>query len=64
MIFEPKGTRLIAASLKNCFPKGIPTMVMHHKTPTIIQLNALNKPPKITHKILPIHPISVTPFRC
>ena len=52
MIFEPKGIRLIAASLKNCFPKGIPTIVMHQTHPQIKAVRAISQPKKIIQRML------------
>lgn len=33
MICAPKGIKETLANLKNCIPKGIPIMVIHHKIP-------------------------------
>lgn len=33
-IVAPNGIRASPANLKHCSPTGIPTIVMHHKTPT------------------------------
>ena len=40
----PKGANAKAAILKNCLPKGIPTMVMHHKTPFTAAVTAISQP--------------------
>lgn len=34
IICAPKGRKETLANLKYCIPKGIPTMVMHHKIPS------------------------------
>ena len=42
----PNGIRDRRASLKNCLPNGIPTMVMHHSNPTIRLPSAISHPKK------------------
>ena len=43
----PNGAKAKEANLKHCNPRGIPIIVMQHKTPAIIQESPLKKPPKI-----------------
>lgn len=44
LTFAPKGKRLSEASLKNCFPKGIPTIVTHQISPQTSALKAISQP--------------------
>ena len=48
MISAPKGIRESLASLKNCRPKGIPTMVTHKSAPMIRWPRAIHIPKKIS----------------
>lgn len=50
--FVPKGKRLMAASLKNCFPKGIPTIVMHQRSPERRAVSAISQPKMIIQRML------------
>lgn len=50
----PNGKRTNFANLKACKPNGIPTMVMHHKSPSEKYPTALTNPVNKNHKILPI----------
>ena len=59
MMSEPNGVRDNLAILKNCIPKGIPTIVIHQRSPKITFSKAIHIPKKISHKILPI--IDTTP---
>lgn len=43
-ILAPKGIRESRASLKNCFPKGIPTMVRHQSAPKARWPRAMGRP--------------------
>ncbi len=43
-IYAPKGARDNFAILKNCFPKGIPTIVMHHRQPSTKFPSAIHHP--------------------
>ena len=48
----PKGKRESFAILKNCFPHGIPMMVMHRTMPMIALPTAISRPPKMIHRRL------------
>ena len=52
-IYAPNGLSASFAILKNCFPKGIPTMVMHHKQP-------IRKLPRAIHHPLMRNQITFT----
>ena len=41
---DPKGANLSLATLKHCFPKGIPIMVTQRTAPTKMLTNARNPP--------------------
>ena len=45
----PNGMKESLAILKNCFPNGIPTIVMHHIQPTIRFPSAISHPKNIIH---------------
>ena len=49
----PNGKKDNRAILKHCNPTGIPTMVIHHKTPTRSQDRPCHNPPKINQIIFP-----------
>ena len=51
--FLPKGNMTIAASLKHCSPKGIPTIVKQRISPPIAYPRAANSPPKMSQIRLP-----------
>ena len=44
MILAPKGINDSLAILKNCFPNGIPMIVMHHRQPNAILPRAIAHP--------------------
>ena len=50
--FVPKGKRLMAASLTNCFPKGIPIIVMHQRIPQKSAVRAISQPKSAIQRIL------------
>ncbi len=45
----PTGASDSLASLKNCLPNGMPTMVMHHSSPKKKWVAASARPPKKNH---------------
>ena len=45
----PNGMKESLAILKNCFPNGIPTIVIHHIQPTIRFPSAISHPKNIIH---------------
>ena len=45
----PNGMKESLAILKNCFPNGIPTIVMHQMQPTIRFPSAISQPKNIIH---------------
>ena len=51
-ILAPNGVRASLAILKNCLPKGMPIMVMHHNIPVTILPRAIQSPKKISQMIL------------
>lgn len=57
MICAPNGVSDSFANLKNCFPNGIPMMVMHHSTPEKTQDKPLRNPPNISYRMFPNVPI-------
>lgn len=52
----PNGKKARPANLKHCIPMGIPTMVMHHTTPTSTQLRPCHMPPNRNHSAFPKQP--------
>ena len=44
MTAAPKGLNESLAILKNCFPNGIPTIVMHQRHPARKFINAIHQP--------------------
>lgn len=53
----PKGKNARDANLKHCVPMGMPTIVMHHKSPAAIQQIPCHIPPHKNHIKLPKQPI-------
>lgn len=51
-ISAPNGVSASFAILKNCFPKGIPTMVMHQSKPITRFPNAMGIPKKMSQMML------------
>lgn len=60
-ILLPNGQKDMTANLKHCKPYGIPTIVIHHKTPDRIQAIPLKKPPNINQQMLPNNLICLYP---
>ena len=54
MILAPNGIKANLAILKNCLPKGIPTIVMHQRRPRAALPIAIGSPKKIIQMILAI----------
>ena len=57
----PNGMKESLAILKNCFPNGIPTIVIHHMQPAKIHASPPNNPPNINQRILPIVLMTTSP---
>lgn len=55
----PNGKNAKEANLKHCVPIGIPTMVIHHRIPAIVQPSPCHNPPHKNHMIFPKHPIII-----
>ena len=53
VISFPNGAKVSLANLKHCLPKGIPIIVIHHKSPAKAQLRLLTSPPQMIHKMFP-----------
>ena len=57
----PNGMKESLAILKNCFPNGIPTIVIHHIHPAKTQAKPPSNPPNINQRILPIVLMTTSP---
>ena len=49
----PKGKKARRANLKHCTPIGIPTIVIHHSSPTKSQPSPIHNPPNKNQRIFP-----------
>ena len=56
----PNGAKDREANLKHCRPMGIPTIVMHHKSPAKHHNKACHIPPHNIQTMLPKQPMSYT----
>ena len=61
-MYDPNGLRDSFAILKNCFPNGIPTMVMHHTHPITKLPRAIHHPLTRNHMTFTINETAPPPY--
>jgi hypothetical protein len=62
IILAPNGINASFASLKHCFPNGMPIIVIHRRNPFNTATHASGKPPKISHRIFKIRDTPPPPY--